>query len=473
MKKHLLALALAAAALLFTGCLPEEFIWWSPDGQTAAIRASDGLRLASTNGRLSEVVLTGDIHSAAWLPDGSNLLVSRSFRLTNWAAAAQLIPADEAAATLQMARAVPDLLKAGLTASGGSWADLTSTFIEPLGITDSTALEPAWNCAVLALGPQLLAVAAAFTNAAELTAEVRSAQTNGIAVHELAVLTLRNGRPAGEPRSLVRSLRPLVNPLLCPRYPILSYQTGDGVLKALTLDGKRSLLVAPDHTVASAWSADGRSLFHIEMTKSDKIGEIRSGAVLNDIGQLLQDPPKTETLALAVFASEAAPRLAVLPNGRILFATVPVSLPTPASGLSPRAQFFLLDPAQPSAPVQPVKITEGTLPDDLSAFALSPDGRHVAVVEGNTDAVAVLELATGEVRIISSAHPGCKSRLIPAWRTAAELSFAGLPSPAAPRPELILWRPDAPTRLLSPDWPEFILKPWLEAPGKPTADPAK
>ena len=87
MKKHTLPLSMAAMVLLLGGCLPDEFIWWSPEGQTAAVRTSKGLRLAGTNGQLSAVILPGEIQSATWLPDGSSLVVSRSFKLTNWDAA--------------------------------------------------------------------------------------------------------------------------------------------------------------------------------------------------------------------------------------------------------------------------------------------------------------------------------------------------------------------------------------------------
>ncbi|MBI4328035.1 MAG: hypothetical protein HY674_22620, partial [Chloroflexi bacterium] len=134
MKKTILSLTTAATALLLGGCLPDEFIWWSPDSQTAAVRATDGLRLAGANGRLSAVILPGEIQSAAWLPDGSSLVVSRSWAVKDWAAAEKLIPPEEAAVTAQMARAMPDLLKAALTASGGSWDKLEERFFQPLGL---------------------------------------------------------------------------------------------------------------------------------------------------------------------------------------------------------------------------------------------------------------------------------------------------------------------------------------------------
>lgn len=463
MKKQIHSVALAAMALFLGGCQPEEFIWWSPNGQTAAVRTSDGLRLAGTNGQLSEVILPGEIQSAAWLPNNSSLAVSRSFTLTNWSAAERMIPHEEAAATTQMARAIPDLLKAGLTASGGSWNNIEEKFLTPLGMTESQALEPALACALSLHRAQISAVIAGFTNASKLEADLLSFQNNGISIYEISILSMRNDRPTGEPRALIRSLRPLLDPVLSPRHSILAFRTGSGALQAMTLDGKRSMVAADKNVSSAAWSADGRTLFHIVIGDSDEVGEIRSRTVVSDSGELLSGAPQAKMLAMAVFAG-AHPRLHVLPSGRILFASMPITLPARAGSIDQAAQFFLLDPANFDAAPGAVAIKDGSLPNDLSAFSPSPDGRFVAVVERGTDAVALLELATGSVRIISPAHAGWKSRMIPSWRNNHELTFAALPSATAPRPELILWQAAAPARVLSKDWPGNIVKAWLEAP---------
>ena len=473
MKKTILALALAATALFVGGCLPEEFIWWSPDGRTAAIRTPDGLALAGTNGQLSAIVLPGNIQSAAWMPDGSSLVVSRSRTLTNWAAVEPLISREEAAVTLQLAQAIPALLKAGLTASAGSLDELAEKFLKPLGLTESEAWQPPLFCAITLHRQELVAAVAGFTNAAALEAELSTATTNGITVYEIAILPLRNGQPAGPPRTLVSSLRPLLDPILSPSHAILAFRAGEGALKAMTLDGKRSLVVADEAVRSAAWSPDGRTLLHVAMEKSDKVGEIRSCTVVEERGELASSAPQAQTLAMAVFAASGPPRLAVLPDGRLLFASLPITLPAPAAAINPGAQFFLLDPARPELAPVAVAIKEGSLPDDLSAFAPSPDGEFVAVVEGGTDAVALLELATGKVKIISPAHAGWKSRLIPAWKTPHELTFAVPSATGAAHPELVLWQAAEPGRVLSKDWPENIVKPWLEAPGSGEDKPAK
>jgi hypothetical protein len=125
-------------------------------------------------------------------------------------------------------------------------------------------------------------------------------------------------------------------------------------------------------------------------------------------------------------------------------------------------RFFILDAAKTNAPLTEVTLKEGSLPADLNSFAVSPDGRFIAIVETETDVVAVFELATGKVEIISPAHKGLKSRLIPAWRNNRELTFAALPETSAKRPELMIWEAGSQPRALSKDWPEDVVKGWLE-----------
>lgn len=461
--KHLIrSLSIVGAGVFLTGCLPEDYIWWSPNGETAAIATSDGLRLASTNGQLSAVVLPGEIQAAAWLYDSSSLIVSRSLKFTNWAAIENLIPAQENATARQMAGAIPDLLKAGLTVTDGDAKALDDKFLKPLGIADSQVLGPAWFCALDLYRRQIQGVMAGFTNSAAIEAELLSSETNGLEVYEITVLPVREGQVCGEPRALIHSLYPLAYPVVSPRYPIVAFLAGKGRLQALTIAGTNSLVVADENVAAAAWSADGRSLIHFVAKEKERIGEIRLRTVVSAAGQLLAEPAKADTLAIVAVLPESRARLAALPDGRVLFASVPLTLPARPTSVNPSAQFFLLDPANTNSAPMAVEVKEGSLPDDLSAYSMSPDGRLVAVVEGGTDAVAVLELATGKVRIIAPSHQGCKSRLIPAWRNGRELVFAGVPSSTAARPELLLWQPGAAARVLSAGWPDDVVKSWLE-----------
>ncbi len=457
--------AISGLALLLSGCLPEEFLWWSPDGRVAAIRTPEGLRLSDANGHLSEVVLTGEIQRAAWSPDGASLVVCRSLKLTNWSTVEALVPREERDEVLRLARAFPNLVKAGLIASGGSLEGIDEKLLKPLGIKETDVLEPTMHCALSLHGEEIRDVLATFTNAAALESGLLSFQAEGITVHEICILRISGNELAGEPQPLVHSLRELQDPAVSPGFSFVAYRAGKEALKVLSLDGKASRTVAEEKVASAAWSGDGRSLFYVVMAESDMLGEICTQRVLKENGELLEAAAaaKTETLALGVFTGGASPRLAVLPDGRLLFASMAMTVPARADSVPANAQFFLLDPSRSNAAPVALAIREGSLPADLSTFAVNPNGHFVAVAESGTDAVAVLELATGKVQIISPAHPGWKCRIVPTWRNARELTFAALPSSSATRPELQLWQGGS-TRTLSKAWPDAVVKPWLEAP---------
>jgi hypothetical protein len=467
MRKVIVSGLFGVAVLLSTGCGPDEGIWWSPDGRVAAVRAPDGLRLTDAEGALSVPVVDGEIQSVNWLPDGSALLVSRRYTAEDWNVAEKLIPSEEAAATRQMAAAIPDLLRAALITSGGSLGDIEETFLKPLGLAlVGDELESVFRCALALHREKALAAIAGFPESKELETKILG-ETNAITIHEISLLPFKEGKISGESRAVVRSLHLLADPVISPAGDLLAYVAGRGALKAMTLDGKSSLTVADDNVRLAVWTADGGALVYVMMRDPDEsfVGEIRSHKVVREKGTLLSDKngPRPEPIALATFnlAKGNKQRMRTLPDGRILLATMPLNLPVRVGSISPTGQFFILDVTKADLPLVPVKVTEGSLPADLSAFSVSPDGKWVAVVEAETDVVAVMQLATGKVKMISPAR-GQKSRLIPAWRNNRELSFAALSGEGVSRTELFIWKADVPARVLSKGWPEEVVKGWLE-----------
>ena len=137
---------------------------------------------------------------------------------------------------------------------------------------------------------------------------------------------------------------------------------------------------------------------------------------------------------MAVTACSGAQRLAVLPDGRILFASVPLALPLATPAVPGIARLFLIDPAQ-GKDARPVAVPADpqSLPGTLQFLAVPPDGKRVALVDGRKDAVAVLELATGKVDVVFP-DLGWKCRTLPAWRSNDQLALAALPP--FPRPHL-------------------------------------
>jgi hypothetical protein len=105
------------------------------------------------------------------------------------------------------------------------------------------------------------------------------------------------------------------------------------------------------------------------------------------------------------------------------------------------------------------------LPADLSAYALSPDGKQLALVDNETDAVRLVTLESGEVKTIWPKNRG-KSRTLPAWRGASELFFVALPNAESVRPEWMQWSAEGGARAFSGHWQAEDLAPLLSVPAQ-------
>src|SRR5262249_61188107 len=82
----LVVLALVAAA----GCIPEKRIVWSPDGSRATVIASDGLRMCSPDGTLSNPLLP-EARRGAWFPDSKRLPVIHVSKAKKWAEGGRML----------------------------------------------------------------------------------------------------------------------------------------------------------------------------------------------------------------------------------------------------------------------------------------------------------------------------------------------------------------------------------------------
>jgi hypothetical protein len=475
--------------LNFSGCLPEERFWWSPDGTQAAVLVNDQIHLARADGELGAALvaskgLNPDLPKrVSWLRDGSGVVVNRVHNLATWEEMRALVSAEEAAQIERLASAIPALLQTVPATEAGSLKHL----LAQLSVREKASVSPAFH---LAHARQKTAVETAlrgFPRGVALLEEVQE-ETMPFQVHELCLIQLRDARPDGEATTLARSVTPLLWPLVSPKFAALAYGRFhvDGeklALEVCTLDGKEKLTAAWSTSAAFDWAADGRSLVFASPTNGDDslLQTIQRVTVLQESGALMKPRGEDDSsprelassvdLAVAIFPSP--PRLAALPDGRVLFASVPAKFPVVSKGLEVEPRLFLI--SADGLSVAPVPTKPGDLPTNLSFFAVSPDGQRVAVVESGTDAVAVVELATGRTEIVSAGHQGSQCRTLPGWKSATELSFAAR-ALAKGEPRWMLWTPGLGVRSLSDKWPAGATQKWLEqkkedeAPGK-TATP--
>jgi len=189
--------------------------------------------------------------------------------------------------------------------------------------------------------------------------------------------------------------------------------------------------------------------------EGEKLQSIHRITVLDESGGVIEKRDKPATLATAVTLNR--PLMQVLADGRVLFASQPVALPAVGAGPELAPRFYLI--AADGSAVTPVPTAPGDLPVNLGFFTAAPDGRHIAVVESETDAVAVVEIDTGKTQLIAPPHPHWQCRTMPAWKSADELTYAALNDGA---PAWMLWHVSGETRCLSTSWPKSSTAKWLE-----------
>ena len=454
---------LMSLALILGGCLPEERIWWSPDGQQAIVFVEGGLHLAQPGGELGPP-LAGDAtdksttpKSLSWLRDGSGFVLCRERKIATWKEVARLIPAGEAKKIELLARTVPALLAGAnkLTGKPSEAEALLSSTVSGNENDFLIALLCAYQQQKAAVGKSLLKL----PGGADLLKKL-DGENSRFTVNEICVVKLESDRSTTTPQSLARSLYAMALPRVSPTQNAVAWLHQRGTdqapsIEASSLDGRDHLTVCQSAKASFDWSPDGRSiLFAIPAgSPSDSLAKIQKVAVVAESGTLIKQA--SEELGMAVLLDP--PRLQALPDGRILFSSQTATLPS--AGPSPQiaAKFFLL--SADGKTIDAVATAPGALPADLSFFAASPDGKFAAVVDSGNDAVTVVDLATGAAEAIVPASPDWHCRTMPAWKAPGELTFAGLHNGA---PQWMLWSKSGGILPLSEKWPAKATDNWLE-----------
>jgi hypothetical protein len=448
--------------LMLTGCLPEERVWWSPQGDVAVVAAGDMVQLVTADGHSSRPLNLGRqdelIKSVSWLRDGSGFVAQRTRVVAKWDELRGLIPAEETRSVEMMLPLVIPLLEAA--ASLGDPAKTLEDMISGLSEEQMTRFAHATRRKFEQEPERVEKLLLALPKGDELVSSFNKSGT-GYEISELCVFKL-DGEVVSEKKSLASSLlRPALMPRMSPRHDTLAFlrldADGESVaLEVITLDAGAMQTVARQVSGAFDWTPDGRALVFMAPLggEGEKLQSIHRLTVIEENGSLAK-PGKPVTLATAITLNR--PVVQVLADGRVLFASQPVTLPATGTGpeLAPRLYVIAAD----GSAVTPIPTAPGDLPVNLGFFIASPDGKRVAVVESETDAVAVVEIDTGKTQIISPPNPRWQCRTMPAWKSATELTFAALHDGA---PAWMLWSEGKPLRCISESWPKSSTAKWLE-----------
>jgi len=436
-----------------------------------------GLRLMQPDGTLSEPIFDDAVEGVSWLPDGSGLVVARTIEVATWAEAKAMLPKEEVEAIEALAKIVPAVIRAVADSKVKSMDDFSSTFCaEELLSLSLKTVTVAGLCVRDRHGEELRAALRALpptffdqpsnaepeerplSDEEKFAERWRLVQSGTMPVHELALVPIADGQVSGKIRSLFGSVRELSRPAVAPRGDWVAVRH-EGSLIVLGLEGEQRILMADNVCSDPVWLADGVSLAYVTAPSGDAgpaaFKTLQRKTLVADGPDTMKAGDGTAVMAGLFPTGAYGTRLAALPGDRLLIPAVEMTLPLrPDAESPPRARLFIIDAAVDSkAPPVAVNTAADALPQDVAAFAVSPDGTRAAVVEAGSDAVAVVDLATGRVDPITAAtgpKTGCGT--LPAWRNDRELLIQTCRPNGEPRQTWAIWQEAAPLRWLDETW---------------------
>jgi hypothetical protein len=449
MKRIRISLAGLVSMLMLSGCLPEQRVIWSPDGERAAVVLEEGggLYLCDPAGVLSEQQLDGVVR-VAWRRDSQGLVVTRVKSVSSWEEAKKLLS---------------PVVVEELTHLGES--------------IYSTCLQTQNGPSAIQTGLSTAAVSKNQKKIISLYLKQRYpdlADPNPSEPVEVIMIQLARVKGAGiELGPVLCGASDMVWDLrVSPRDDAVAYTEGNPFedsmptfLYVVSMDGSAACRrVASNVALFPDWTPDGQSLvFAVSNTELDgddlQLGSVAQCQVANEQG-LLKEIPGQEDLVGVIMTPMS--RVRCLPDGSIVFSALEIQLPATANDMPDYMNFFRFDP-QNGVTVQrmvPRRI-ESYLGEWSMLFELSPDGRKLAFIDAEKR-TAILTLSTGELRHVPDSDA---DNVLPSWRGNDELSCVCTSSEGGKTRTFVVRfseGQDPETMELSASWPEDVLKSFSE-----------
>lgn len=435
------------SAILLSGCVPEQRIIWSPDGQQAMVLGRENnqqtLYLCDTNGSLSSK-LFDNVHRAAWRPDSRGLILSRSQSMNNWPELESLLAEAEKNGIIKAAAAFLE----GYAQTGT--LEHLEELIEAENYRNAVKLYLRHHHAEL------------FDKDAAKEGKKHSS------THAFIIQTATVRGNTIEPGKIIAgSTMPVWEMRVSPQNLAVAYTCGeieDGTSPPPSLyiasldDESPPKQIARNVSLFPDWSPDGQHIIYAvgnnhKYGKELQLGAITRCNVADENGQLRSGIPEREDL-VGVIMNHLI-RVRCTADGTIVFSALEINLPATANDMPEYMTLFKIDPSE-------LPIVSRIIPRDVeyyfssssTFYELSPEGEYIAFLgrDDHTTAVAALHLATGEIRHSDSTT----DKNLPSWRSAKELCYIRT-SKDGKNPEVVLINQHGP-RIISKKWPSELLE---------------
>jgi hypothetical protein len=462
--RQFLAAACGGLLLLCAGCDPKDWICWAPDGQHAFVRGADGTWLVDSSG----TILGKATDARAWLPDSRRVIAIRAVKPNNWDEYAALLGPERSEKAIRAAAQLLEMIKN----YQGDWSKFGES--EPYKRWESAEIGKTYNgswllqSATLYLRQTSPQVLAPILKAASI--QEKDLIPN---VYEIVIRNVLSSDPPAE-QLLARFPDEILWVCASPGGHAVAFTVEEPQRPALYVippaaDG-RAVLVDAGVTEAD-WSTDGQNLAYAKTTvpysllqESMQLGTITHRRVCGSDGQVLTAFEPAKDLA-GVILGRNSTRVACLPDGRILFAAAPISLPAVTSDTPSHLTLYAIRTgATPTleSVVHPEDVSR--LPGRVDRFSLSPDKKKVAILDEKGQ-VSVVSLDTGTLLPLQEttvySDTGKYTQLIPTWRNTNEVTCVvpvGDASGSTGRAEVVLATLNGQKTTISKSWPDAMIK---------------
>jgi len=443
---------ITGVCLILAGCHPKT-ITWSPDGQWAAF-CDAGLYFVDGQGNISKKMLK-DVYRAEWFADNKRLAIEQFANLTSWQQVQDTASEEYQQRFIQFAEGLLSVK------SKSDWDDKTQ-MLKKMNLIDKGELN--------AVRLYIRDVASA-----GFPKDVIKSWGSYIqfTYHFLRIGTW-NGANFSVSEPLWGSPERIWDMRLSAKGCVVAFTSAfpgdfdEGTVSSLwVVDVETKELELLDKNVAlyPDWDAAGTTLHYVrsigEESTDNPLGTLLASQICDHDGKLLGDLPEPGSLA-GLVANEFT-KVRCLPDGRIIFSSMEVTLPVIGKDIPEQKQLFVLDPQRQSTITRLVPLSERSKTHgyNFDFFEISPDQKQISIPD-NEGRVAALTIATGDF-VVLEADGTEEIQTVPVWRYPDELCYIGeVPSGiiSNKKHKQIMLRQVTPDgkwgdpRAISKDWPK-------------------
>ncbi len=446
-----------------TGCDDAKYkLLWSPDGQSLAVIAGDGLHIWTADKDLSPSLIP-NVQAILWLPDSHSAVVATSKWFETWQ---ELLEVAGTKKRQQDILSSADKLRGPLIEYHGDWDKIEKRYPELSNLPELTA---AVDYLALHDAEKLKSLGTKWKDLDFMPVET-----------VLQIYRLEQGHVASS-NILMRKIGEIAEMRLSPDGQYMMYVDTERVpsvcsstynISIVSTAGGANQLVVEDTAEHPDWTPDSHCVVYVQRHDDSvssqrlEFGSIIRRPIRRKDGSLLPivddrtagATTGNELVSLAEVPFSTSERIRCLKNNCVLLSCDELRLP--ARYDDPRSDnLFVVGPDSPIKPTL-TAANRSFLGKTVSRFELNP-ASTIAAIETDDGNIALLNLESGLLKTLQhDSFSAIKEvGVMPCWRSNDEITFVTGPGKKGCKTEVVLWTVTTGTpKIISAYWPKKILE---------------